>query len=367
LLVGLIVALLFYFGAGVFAWMFGLRGQAAMLAVEYLQIMSWTICLQTFANIGMACLRGAGDAIRPLMVTIGMCLMNGIASPALTFGWWGLPAWGVRGNATGTLLAFAVSGTFTMGFLLRGKGGLRLRLSHLRIVPHLLMRVTRIGMPSWAENVLLWGGQTTVAMLVMKPTDDALAAAAGATRDGVTMAAHGATLRIESLAFLPGFGFAIACSTLVGQFLGARKPEEAQRAAVLCNRLAIGLMTLAALPMVLIPGFLLRLLVDSNQVVTLGVMPLILAGIAQPPFAVAIVKSSALRGAGETIGPMWTTISGMVGRVVLVLAVMGVASSMGHAAWGLSIVWVGIVVDLSYRGLVMEILFRRGNWKTKKV
>lgn len=360
-LVGILVAVFFFFGAPLLVWIFGLRQDAADYAVQYLQIMCWTVCFQTFGQIGMACLRGAGDTFRPMLVTAAITLVNGIASPALTFGWFGLPAWGVRGNATGTLLAFAVAGIVTFAFLLYGDAGLKLRLRHLRIVPHLLARIAKIGLPSWYEGMLLWGGQAAIVMLVMKQVDDAIGKA------GITMAAHNSTLRIESLAFLPGFGFGIACSALVGQYLGAGKPDQAQRSAVLCNRLAILTMSLAAVPMVFFPKPLLQFLVESKDVGTYGLLPLIIAGLAQPAFAVAIVKSSALKGAGDTISPLLTTMTGMGGRVVLVLALMLLLGRLGLTQWGLTAVWICIFLDLLYRGINMHLVFARGKWKLKKV
>jgi Na+-driven multidrug efflux pump len=296
-----------------------------------------------------------------MIVTAAITVVNGFASWALTFGKFGLPELGVRGNALGTLLAFAVAGIVTFGFLLYGDAGLKLSLRHLRLVPHLLARIAKIGLPSWYEGMLLWGGQALIVMLVMKQVDEAIG------KPGITMAAHNATLRIESLAFLPGFGFGIACSALVGQYLGARKPDEAQRSAVLCNRLAVLTMSLAAVPMVVLAPWLLRLLVDSQDVVDYGWLPLIIAGLAQPAFAVAIVKSQALKGAGDTIWPLYTTMAGMAGRVVLVLGLMVVLSRLGLARWGLTAVWVCIFLDLLFRGIAMEIVFRRGRWKTVKV
>jgi putative MATE family efflux protein len=341
--------------------MFSLRGEAAEYGIEYLRIMSWTVCLQTFGQIGMACLRGAGDTYRPMLVTAAITVVNGVSSPALAFGWFGLPAWGVSGNAVGTLLAFAVAGVVTFGFLLYGRGGLKLRWRHLRIVPHILWRIARIGLPAWLEGMLLWSGQFIIVFFVMARVDRAIG------KSGITMAAHNATLRIESLAYLPGFGFAIACSALVGQYLGAKKPEEAERSAVLCNRLAVQTMTVAAVPMVFLSGFLVRLLVDSAEVVHYGWLPLIIAGLAQPAFAIAIVKSSALKGAGDTVYPLLSTIIGMGGRVVVVLLLMAILDRMGRTEWGLTAVWVCIFLDLLFRGIMMEVVFRRGRWKTQRV
>src|SRR4029077_16078667 len=115
--------------------------------------------------------------------------------------------------------------------------------------------------------------------------------------------------------------FGIACSTLVGQYLGAKKPAEAAHAVALSNRLAIATMTLAALPMILFPRYLVGLLVESGTVMDVGAWPLVLAGLAQPGFAVAIIKSSALKGAGDTVSPMLATITGMVLRLFLVFAI----------------------------------------------
>ncbi len=247
MLVGILVAFVFFSIPGPIAHLFNLRGLAAEYGIDYLRIMSLTVCLQCAGQIGMACLRGAGDTVRPMIVTISIFAINAIASPALTFGWFGLPAMGIRGNAIGTLLSFMAAGMVTFGFLVSGGAGLRLRRRHFKIVPHLLRRVLRIGLPSWLEGMLLWSGQVLIVVLVISPTDSAVGVI------GATMGAHSAVLRIESFAFLPGFGFGIACSALVGQYLGAKKLADAQRAADLSNQIAFVTMSLAAVPMIVIP------------------------------------------------------------------------------------------------------------------
>jgi putative MATE family efflux protein len=360
-LIGIGVAVLFFVAAPVLVWMFSLHGQAAAMGIAYLRIMCWTICFQTAGQIGMACLRGAGDTVRPMIVTAVITVVNAFASWALTFGKFGLPAWGIRGNATGTLLAFIVQGAVTFWFLVGGWAGLRLRPRHFRIVPHIVARVARIAVPSWLENLLLWGGQMAVVLLVMGRVDEVIGIS------GATLGAHTSVLRIESLAFLPGFGFGTACAALVGQYLGAGKPGEAVRATVLCNRLAVMTMTVSAVPMVVIPHWMLGWMVDSSKVVELGVIPLVIAGLAQPGFAVSIIKSSALKGAGETVWPMLATMTGMGSRVVLVVPTMLVLLKMGLGQWGLLAVWVCIFLDLNYRAVVMEVVFRKGKWKGKKL
>ena len=346
-------ALLFVFASPI-AYAIGLRGLAHDFGVKYLEIMTITIALQGVAMTGMACLRGAGDTFRPMMVTGAVAVVNIFTSTAFTFGWFGAPAWGLRGNAFGTMLAYLLGGTITLALLLGGQSKLRLRLSHLRIVRHNLVRLLRIGMPSWAEGVLLWLGQILIVVFVINTNDATVGV------EGATMAAHSAVLRIESLAFLPGFGFGIACSSLVGRYLGAGRADYAIKAASLSTRCALITMTVLAIPMVLFPHALLSLMVDSATVVAVGVLPMVLAGLAQPAFAIGIVKGAGLKGAGETIWPMITTGAGM-------LLVLWIAHRGGYRAAGLIAVWIGIFVDLNFRGLVNWIIWRRGAWMQKSI
>lgn len=362
LVVGVVIAVVFFSLAPfLVAFLFRLDGLAATLGTEYLRIMSFTICMQTLGQVGMACLRGAGDTLRPMLVTTAIFFVNGVASPALTFGWFGLPEMGIEGNAIGTLCAFAVAGLTTLYFLLNSRSGLHLRRRHFRIRPHLLRRVFRIGIPSWAEGCILWGGQMFIVNLVTAPTDAAFGVS------GTTIAAHTATLRIESLAFLPGFGFGIACSALVGQYLGAKKPGEALHATKLANRMTVLTMGLTALPMIFFPKVMLGWLVDSPRVILAGTAPLILAGLAQPGFAVSIVMSSCLKGAGDTVSPMLCSLTGIALRTAVVFPLMWVFDRMGDVGWGLVAVWAAIVLDLNYRAVFCTWVVGRGRWKEKRV
>lgn len=371
-LVGVVIAVALYVFADLIVAVCGLHGQAHTYGVQYLQIMVFTICLQTAGMIGMASLRGAGDTLRPMLITGATALINVITVPTLAYGWFGLPALGIQGNALGTMIAFAVSGLATMLLLLSGWAKLRLRFRHFQVVPHILGRILRIGLPSWVEGVLLWGGQFAIVLLIINQNDAALATAwdmKAQDASGLTMAAHNTVIRLESFAFLPGFGFGIAASALVGQYLGAGRPQEARRAAHIANRLAISTMTLAALPMVLMPAILLKWVVDDPHVAEIGYWPMILAGLAQPGFAVAIIMSSGLRGAGETLWPLLATFSGMflVRFPIVLFLAWYLFPAWGHPAWGLLAAWIGIFADLNFRAVVNGVVFHLGRWQHKRV
>jgi multidrug resistance protein, MATE family len=332
---------------------------AADLAVQFLRIMMITSSLQIAGQIGMACIRGAGDTVRPMLIMLLLTAFNCLTSATFAYGWFGMPAWGLAGDAFGTMLAYLVGGSLAMAALFSKHGRIRLELRHMRIIPHVLVRILKIGLPSGLEQMLLWLGQIIIVIFVINSRNDL---------NGHIMAAHISALRLESISFLPGLGFAIAASALVGQYLGAGKADEAKHAAHIANRLAIITMTLLAVPMVFFPGFMLELIVKSPPVIQAGWWPMVLAGLAQPGFAIAIVLAGALRGAGETIPPMISTVTGML--VVRVLVVVVCLAWLRHEhinGANLTAVWIAIFIDLNYRGVYNYLAFERGQWQKRKV
>ncbi len=358
-LVGVVTAIAMFVLAHQVIALCGLTGQAAAFAQQYLRIMLITISLQTASQIGMAAIRGAGDTVNPMRIMFMVMVINGVASTAFTYGWLGAPAWGLPGDAFGTLLAFLTGGVCTSVILFTGRRKLHLQMRHLRVVPHVLRRVLKIGMPSWVEGVLLWAGQFLIVVFVINARTDP---------HGYTLAAHVSVLRIESISFLPGFGFGIAASSLVGQYLGAKKPAEARRAGHIAAWLALITMTILALPMVLCPRFMLDLIVHSPPVIQVGFWPMILAGVAQPGFALAIVFSGALKGAGETVLPMISTITGVLLVRLGVLALLLLVIWPHHSlVKNLTAVWIAVVVDLNYRAVFNYLAYRHSRWQHTRV
>jgi len=359
LLSGIVCSVIMFVFAPQVIGMCRLSDMAATFATQFLHIMVITISLQIAGQIGMACIRGAGDTVRPMSIMLFLTVFNCFTSAAFAYGWLGMPAWGLAGDAFGTMLAYLVGGMLAALILFDKGGRIRLEPRHLRIIPHVLLRILKIGIPSGLEQMLLWIGQILIVVFVINSRDDL---------NGHFMAAHIAVLRLESISFLPGLGFGIAASALVGQYLGARKPDEAKQAAYIANRLAVITMTVLAIPMVVLPGFMLQLIVKSPPVIQVGWWPMVLAGLAQPGFAVAIVLAGALRGAGVTIPPMISTVTGMlVVRVVVILVCLMWMQHSGITGGNLLAAWIAIFIDLNYRGVFNYFAFERCDWQNRKI
>ena len=123
--------------------------------------------------------------------------------------------------------------------------------------------------------------------------------------------------------------------------------------------------------MIFIPQYMMPFMVDSKTVIAMGTVPLIIAGLAQPGFAIGIITSAALvcgSGRDHSRRCFVAVMTGMVlPQIIVVLVLLAVFIHIGHAAWGLIAVWISIFTDLNYRAVFNTIVFRRGKWKTRKV
>lgn len=178
----------------------------------------------------------------------------------------------------------------------------------------------------------------------------------------VAYAAHQVALNAESISFNPGFGFALAATTLVGQYLGADKPELAEQFGYRASKMAVVFMSIMGVVFFLFAEQIVYLFTPDQEVIALASVCLRIVAVSQPALAAQMVFAGGLRGAGDTRGILWITLTGfMVVRVGLTLIL---------SLWldlGLIGAWIAMGVDLYYRSILMWSRFRRGSWKTLKI
>ena len=178
----------------------------------------------------------------------------------------------------------------------------------------------------------------------------------------VTYAAHQVGLSIESLSFLPGYGFAIAAATMVGQSIGAGKYVRAKLENWEANRLATVAMASMGVLFFFFPYALLRAFTNDEAVVELGTVFLRIVAILQVPLALTMVLAGSLRGAGDTRFIMFATTIGMWG-VRLPLAVIA-------GPWltlNVLFVWSAMIADWTVRMGLLLWRYRSERWKAIQV
>jgi putative MATE family efflux protein len=349
---GIALGLIAWAGAGFWTEMTGLTGQARAFAFSYLKMLSASLPFLTVLSVANACLRGAGDTLTPAVSMIVVDVVNVVCSFGLTYGKWGLPALGFDGIAAGTVIAYIAGGVLQVIVLLGGRGGVRLHIHRMRPHWHTLRRVLRIGLPSGAEGLIQWAANFAIVIVINRL--DARSVASAAFINAV---------KIESISYLPGFAFAIAASTMVGQSLGMRDWHRARRSGYLAYAVGGGIMFVCGLLFI----FFGRAMADwmlprQPEIAALTARLLFMTGFVQAGFAGSMIFSGALRGAGDTVAVMSMNLSSIVAvRFVGVMFAVYVVRGGVVAAWGV------MCAELVIRGVLAWARFAMGKWRHVEV
>lgn len=354
-MLGGLLALVFtacgWMGCDHLAGLLQLEGEPAQLATRYLRFLVPMLPLMMLEAVGIGCLRGAGDMVTGLFTMIMVNAINIVVAWSLLLGigpwepmgWDSLPIGAACGHVAGGLIPFAV--------LLRGRFGLSIQKTLLWPDLALMRRILRIGLPGGIDVLSMVACQLAYISIVNRLGTD-------------EVAAHGVAIRIESLAYLPGYAFQLAAATLAGQFLGARDYRQATRAVLTACATSGGLLTCAALVLYFGGGWLVHLFLSADQQDVAAIAPALLRIVAfgMPPLALVQVLTGALRGAGDTLWPLLFTFLGFLG-VRLPLAYL-----LTHTwGWGIEGAWYAMVADVMFRCVLVSLRFRQGGWKRVEV
>lgn len=262
---------------------------------------------------------------------------------------------GVTGAALGTALAEAVTAVLMLyAVCFRSK---RLRLfsgqgkkpagEKFRLQSKCLRTALRLALPMAFERTVMCGAHIAETRIV-------------APLGTVSVAANSLSVTAESLCYMPGSGIGTAATTLVGQSIGAGKPERAKRYANLAVMLGAAVMTCTGGLMFLGAPLMFSILTPDAAIRELGVRVLRIEAFAEPLFAVSIVTAGALRGAGDTLIPSMINLASMWGVRIT-------AASLLAPRLGLVGVWIAMCGELCVRGLMFLVRLLRGKWLEKKI
>lgn len=248
-------------------------------------------------SIGTAILRGMGKTQTAFYITIFNNALALIIAYMLIFGK-GLPLLGAYGAAWGLGIS-QLAGAMAALVVLHNLKTVRLSWRHiLSIQRPVIKRIVDISVPAGLEQFAMQSGRIVFNFML---------AGAGAAQ----FAAHQIALQVESMSFMPGFGFSVAAMTLVGQYLGKGMPHRAVQFAWLTNKIAFWSMTVMGAFMFVFARQLTSLFINDQQVIQWGTLLVMVAVLEQPTLALCFVFGGALRGSGDTRWPMYVTTFGV--------------------------------------------------------
>lgn len=320
------------------------------LGTTYLRIICITLPL-FFLMINLnATLQGAGDMKTPLYIMAAINVINIIGDYVLIFGVGFFPELGVAGAAWATGLSRNLGAIVALIYLFSGRGPLQLRLTDsFRPQLQRVKEILNIGIPAAMEHMVRSSGQMVFTML-------------SAGLGSIALAANQIILKCMSISIMPGFGFGLAATTLVGQNLGARQPERAEQSGWEASKMAAVFMSCVGLLFFFASYPLAGLFTSDLAVQQAAGANLRLLAVTQPAMSLVMVLAGALRGAGDTKWVLFITMAGTWGSRAAIGWFLGI-----YLGLGLTGIWTAMLLDNVIRAVLMTARYRSGQWKHLKL
>ncbi|MES2178156.1 MAG: MATE family efflux transporter [Gemmatimonadota bacterium] len=296
-----------------------------------------------------AVFRSAGDAAISMRVLWLANAINIALGPTLVFGWGPFPEMGIVGAAIATTIGRSIGALYAISKLFRPGSRVHVRRPHFAFDPGLILRVIRL---SGAATFQVFIGMASWIGLVRIVAQFGSAALAGYTIG----------FRIIIFGLLPSFGVANAAATMVGQALGAKKPERAETAVWTAAAYSAAFLGLVGVLFVVFAGPIVDLFTREADVARYGVGTLRTVACGFLFYAYGMVLTQSFNGAGDTRTP--TVINLIVFWLLELPLAWFAADYLGFGPQG---VFVVITVAFSLLAVVSAVMFKRGSWKTRVV
>ncbi len=296
-----------------------------------------------------AIFRGAGDAVLAMRALGYSNLLNVVLDPLLIFGLGPFPEMGVTGAAVATAIARGVGVAYQISVLARGTGRIKIDRLAMRFNLPLIKRMAVIAGPGIVQYLVGSASWIVVIRLV-------------AVFGSAAVAGYTIGVRIIIFALLPSWGMGNAAATLVGQNLGARRPDRAERAVWITSTCNAVFLTIVAIGLLIFDEPVMHIFTYDESVVRIGADFLRIIAYSYPFFALGMVMVQAFNGAGDTRTPT------VINFFCYWLIQIPLAAVLAHSAgFGVEGIFVGIAVAQVIFAGVGILIFRRGLWKLKMV
>jgi putative MATE family efflux protein len=275
--------------------------------------------------------------------------LNIVLDPCFIFGWWIFPEMGVAGAAVATNIGRGVGVLYQLWHLSGHHSRVKVRCCHFtpeREIIGAVLSKSGSGIAQLLISTTSWVGLFKILAMF------------GST----ALAGYTIAIRIVTFALMPAWGLANAGATLVGQNLGAGKPERAEEAVKIAMKLNVIVLGIVGIGFVLFAGPLIHLFNPESDVAAFGAQSLWIVSLAFPLYAAGMCFEAAFNGSGDT----WTP-----ARLNFMCLWVGQIPIAWFLSKTLSFGPVGAVISVpaaySLLALWSWALFKRGKWKTQKV
>ncbi|MBB3113955.1 putative MATE family efflux protein [Paenibacillus phyllosphaerae] len=345
--IGLVISAVLFFWPQTIAKLLNMPEDLMPLADTYISIAGAGMVLTAVMAALSTAIRNTGNTRGPMYVIIGVNIIHVIMNYGFIYGAFGFPVWELKGVAVSTL-ASRVIATVVLIMMFLPAFSRRITLPEfLRFDRKLFQEVLKIGWPL-GVNMSCWVfTQLLIYMFI-------------AMLGAAELAARTYMNTLESFCFMLGYSFALALQIQVAHLFGASRTREAYQATYRAMYIGLVVVTVNALVIFLVGGWLLGLFTEDKEIITIGVSLLGMNLLLQPGKMINMALGNALNAVGETrftkyisIGSMWLIAAGAS-------YVAGI--SLG---WGLIGIYGCMIADEYLRGLLSFFRWRSRRWMTR--
>jgi putative MATE family efflux protein len=293
--------------------------------------------------------RGAGDAAIAMKV---LWLANGIniiLDPCLIFGWGPFPELGLKGAAVATTTGRGIGVIFQVWLLLSGSGRLRILRKHLRVQSDVMWRLMKVSLSGMGQFLIADVSWVAMVRIVAMFGSSALA--------GYTIA-----VRVIIVTILPAWGMANAAATLVGQNLGAGKPDRAEQSVYRTAFYNMVFLGIVGVVFIVFAEPIVGFFTHDPAVIPYGVDCLRFVSYGYLAYAWGMVLVQAFNGAGDTVTPMKINIFCYWCWQIPIAYLLSTTLELGPRG-----VYLAIAIAESTLAVIGLIVFRRGKWKQQQI
>lgn len=296
-----------------------------------------------------AVFRSSGDAAISMRVMWFANIINIILDPLLIFGIGPFPEMGIMGAAVATSIGRGLAVVYQFYLLFKGNHRIQLHWESLKIRLSVMMQLIKISGGGILQNLVATSSWIFLVRIIAVSGASALA--------GYTIA-----IRIVIFLLLPAWGLSNAAATLVGQNLGAKKPDRAEKAVWATGIVNMFFMGSLGLLLLLFPSYWIGLFIEDPAVVENGILALRIISSGFLFYALGMVMMQGFNGSGDTTTPTLINLFSFWLFEIPLAWFMAIALNMGLKGASFA-----IVIAESVLALIAFLLFRRGKWKLREV
>jgi len=326
-----------------------ISAEAVAAADDYFLIQIYGFPLLGLTLMMNSALRGVGNTRAAFISNTAANVVNVIFNYLLIGGKFGFPEMGVAGASLATVIGQAVAFLFCLYWLLNGKQYIRLTWEKFKVEMRILKTIINIGMPALIEQVLMRTGMMLFTLIATSLGD-------------LMYSAHIIGMNIQSMSFTTGMAFGTAATTLTGQCLGRKNPDQARRFVRETQQLGYIVSFIVALFLFFGGGWMASWYTKDATTIKLVSTVLMIIALSNPTSNARFVYNSALRGAGDS---RFTAVITFVGLLVVrpLIAVLLIYVF----DFGLVGLWISLVSDALVTYILAKYRWGTGKWALIKM